>query len=79
MEIEMMYYADYKQFLITLENHLSSINQYQQNQISIEQLMNQLELGDQQKPALILDNIYQIICDQIYWILRFVPTPALYD
>lgn len=36
MEIEMMYYADYKQFLITLENHLSSINQYQQNQISIE-------------------------------------------
>ena len=39
MEIEVMYYADYKQFLITLENHLSSINQYQQNQISIEQLM----------------------------------------
>lgn len=28
IEIEMMYYADYKQFLITLENHLSSVNQY---------------------------------------------------
>lgn len=41
--------------------------------------MNQLELGDQQKPALMLDNIYQIICDKIYWAMRLVPMPALYD
>ncbi|CAL6102266.1 Sec7_family protein [Hexamita inflata] len=76
LECEVLYYSDYKSFIMTTLDQLSAIINLTTSQITTEQFNQQVGIAEVLQN---FDRFCQIVCDNIYWVLKMVPVPALVD